>query len=98
MIEYVRHEQAVLASATAIQAAINALLDRPRPTRPLAARDLHASYTIGVGPGIFPYLFDAIDDALGVCVECTERYIDVADRKIDPPSPTRYASDIAGRQ
>jgi hypothetical protein len=98
LIEYVRHEQVVLASATAIQAAINAQLDRPRPTRALTARDLHSNYTIGVGPGVFPYLFDAIDDALGVWVECTERYIDVADREIDAASPTRYASDIAGRQ
>jgi len=98
LIDYVRHEQVVLASAAAIQAAINARLDRPRPTRRLTVRDLHSNYTIGVGPGVFPYLFDAIDDALGVRVECTERAIDVADRTTNAPSSPCCASDIAGRQ
>jgi hypothetical protein len=79
LVHYLREEQAILSSATAIQAAINALLDRPRPDRHLSARDVRVFFTMNGGS--FPYLFDTLEDELGVRVECTADTIEVSDRR-----------------
>jgi len=81
LIHYLREEQAILASTTEIQASINALLERPQPARTLVVRDLHVNFAIASSAEIYPYLFDALDDALGIRVECTARSIDVFDRR-----------------
>ena len=81
LVAYLREEQAVLAAATANQEAINALLGRPRPARPLAVRDIRAVYTMTAGPGSYPYLFDSLDAELGLWVEASEHAIDVIDRR-----------------
>jgi hypothetical protein len=72
VVHYVREEQAVLASAAALQEAINALLDRPRPTRALCVPDLHILFTMHTGStSAFPYLFETLEDELGFGVACT---------------------------
>jgi len=68
---YLREEQAILASTMEIQRAINAMLERPQPGRPLTARDLHVTFVMyGGSIGQFPYLFDMLEDQLGFRVEC----------------------------
>lgn len=79
LVAYLREEQAILASTTVIQESINVLLDRPRPKRLLSARDLLAMYLMASGLGAFPYLLDAVEDELGIRVECTENAINIAD-------------------
>ena len=72
LVGYVRAEQGILASSEAIQDEINTRLDRPRPTRPLAALDLRMLLTMHAGSkSWFPYLFDTLDDELGFRVACT---------------------------
>jgi hypothetical protein len=79
LVRYLREEQAILRSALDIQEAINALLDRPRPERALAVRDLRVNHVMRLGGGDIPYLFDALAEVLGVQVECTANTIDVFD-------------------
>ena len=79
---YLREEQAILAAATELEDAINQLLDRPRPTRPLTARDCRVAYRLRDDHlSGFPYLFDALDDLLDIGVECTKDTIDIVDRR-----------------
>jgi hypothetical protein len=90
VILYLRQEQAILGSTTEIQAAINALLERPHPSRPLTVRDFGANYSIGADVGSFPYLFDAIEAELGIAVECTAGAIAITQPRfvpIEPPTP-----------
>jgi hypothetical protein len=68
LVDYVRAEQAVLIAMAPLVEAINALLDRPRPSRALTVRDFHVHHTLGGGPHKFPYLFDSLDEALGIRV------------------------------
>ena len=78
MVDYVRVEQGILLSTAAIQEEINALLDRPRPTRPLAGLDLRMLFTMHSGSkSWFPYLFDTLEDQLGFRVACTADCIEV---------------------
>ena len=78
LVDYVRAEQGILTSTAAIQDAINTLLDRPRPTRPLSALDLRMLFTMHSGSkSWFPYLFDALEDQLGFRVACTADCIEV---------------------
>jgi hypothetical protein len=98
LILYLRQEQSVLESTTAIQAAINTVLDRPHPTRPLTVRDFGANYSIGTEIGSFPYLFDSLEAVLGIHVECTRDAIELSDPRLarsEPPA-MRSASAIAG--
>jgi hypothetical protein len=80
VIAYARHEQAIVARTAEIQAAINALLDRPRPVRPLTGRDLRSTYSISAGAAWFPYLFDAIEHTLGIAIDCTADSLEIARR------------------
>ena len=99
LVYYLRIEQAVLAHTAVIQDAINALLERARPRRPLTARDLIAYYTMNSGQRVFPYLFDSLEDVLGLHVACTAHSIKVADlRGETEPPPTSCASLQAGGQ
>jgi hypothetical protein len=82
LVRYLRDEQGVLSSTEAIQASINALLDRPAPRRRLGVRDLVLSYTVHTGAGSWPYLFDALERELGVRVECTASAVDVSGRRV----------------
>jgi hypothetical protein len=81
LVRYLREEQAILASTTELQDSINVLLDRPRPRRLLSVRDFHANYSMGSGVGAFPYLFDFLEDELGIRVECTASAIEVSDQR-----------------
>jgi hypothetical protein len=99
LVGYLRAEQAILASVTALQHTINALLARPHPGRPLGVRDFLVNYTMGAGVGAFPYLFDTLDSELGVRVECTANAIAVIDRRnATASSPRCYAGNAAGGQ
>jgi hypothetical protein len=79
LIDYLRREQGVLAAVTAHMDAINALLDRPRPRRPLTVRDIRTVYTMQNGVGSYPYLFDTLEAHLGLQVEATASAITVSD-------------------
>src|SRR5262249_52818516 len=99
LVHYLREEQAILGATEEIQAAINTLLDRAPARRRLTARDLHANFTMDGGSiAQFPYLFDMLQDELGIRVECTADTIEITDlgaswTESDPP---RYASTSAG--
>jgi hypothetical protein len=67
LVHYLRQEQAILVAVTSLEEEINSRLQRPRPTRPLAVRDIKLYYTMG--GGTYPYLFDALESELGVQVE-----------------------------
>ena len=67
--------------AAEIQASLNGLLDRSRATRELTVRDFQVFYSLHDGPGSFPYVFDALEDELGINVECTARDITSSDRR-----------------
>jgi hypothetical protein len=78
-VTYLREEQAILASTAELQAAINTLLDRPPPRRPLTARDLRLHFQMyGDSIAAFPYLFDSLEAALGIHIECTADQISIA--------------------
>ena len=82
LVYYAREEQAILASTERIQEAINALLDRPRPTRPLSVRDFRAAFIMAPGAGVFPYLFEVLESELGIAVECTTSALEISDRSV----------------
>lgn len=100
VIGYLREEQAILAQTTRIQDAINAVLDRPRPTRPLETRDFRVHFVLGHGNQRFPHLFDALGAELGIAITCTASAITISDLRAAqlPPQTTRYASNSAGGQ
>jgi hypothetical protein len=80
-VSYLREEQAVLAATLELQDVLNALLDRPRPTRPLSVRDLRVNYGLYGGfIGQFPYLFDSLDEELGLNVLATVDSLSVTAR------------------
>ena len=80
-VHYLRQEQAVLAASLELQDVLNTLLDRPRPTRPLSVRDLRVNYGMYGGfIGEFPYLFDSLDEELGLHVLATADSLSVTSR------------------
>jgi hypothetical protein len=100
VIGYLREEQAILAATTRIQDAINTLLDRPRPTRPLETRDFRVHFVLGHGDQRFPHLLDALGAELGIAITCTASAITISDQRAAqlPPHTTRHASSSAGGQ
>ena len=100
LVHYLREEQAILASTEEIQAAINAMLDRPRPTRPLTTRDLRVTFAMyGGSIAEFMYLFDMLEQELGFRVACTSTAVEVTDLRgvpVERESPHGYASSSAG--
>ena len=100
VIGYLREEQAILAATSEIQEEINALLDRPPPTRALEVRDFRVHYVMSSASQRFPYLLDALDDELGIAIACTASAITISDRRSTRtlPSTTCYASSTAGGQ
>lgn len=90
LVLYLREEQAILASTEEIQAAINAMLDRSPPSRPLTARDLRMNFAMyGGSIAQFPYLLDTLEDELGIRVECTAVAIEVTDLRAHRPESVR---------
>jgi hypothetical protein len=104
LVLFLREEQAILGATEEIQAAINTLLDRTPARRPLTARDLRVNFTMyGGSIAEFPYLFDMLEEELGIRVECTADTIEITDvtsvtdlgasrTESDPP---RHASTLA---
>jgi hypothetical protein len=80
LVQYLREEQAILASAERLQEAINMLLDRPRPRRAVSVRDFRVNFLMSPGATGFPYLFDVLEDELGIRVECSASAIEISDR------------------
>jgi len=78
IVEYLREEQAVAASAMRFQAAINAMLERPRPARALSVKDIHAYYTLG--RAAFTYVVEAIEQELDIRIDCTTEAIAISAR------------------
>jgi hypothetical protein len=92
LVDYLRAEQAVLAAVTELQASINVLLDRPRPTRPLTVRDFHVTFVMNPPPiSAFPYLLDMLEAELGFRVECTADTVEVWDRRAGQGDPDAQA-------
>jgi hypothetical protein len=84
LVRYLREEQAILASTQDLQRVINAQLERPQPSRPLTARDLHVTFVMyGGSIAEFPYLFDMLEEELGFHVACDAATIAVTGAKID---------------
>ena len=79
VVHYLREEQAILARTEQIQRAINTLLDRPHPTRPLGVRDLRVNFLMAQGASGFPYLLDAIERELTIRVTSSSGAIDITD-------------------
>jgi hypothetical protein len=100
LVHYLREEQAILASTEELQAAINAMLGRPRPTRPLTTRDLRVTFAMyGGSIAEFMYLFDMLEQELGFRVACTSTAIEVTDLRgvpVERESGQGYASSSAG--
>jgi hypothetical protein len=76
LVYYLREEQAVAASVTRLQEAINAQLDRPSPTRAVSVKDLHAYYPMG--NNVFSYVIDSIEHGLGIRIDCTAEAITIS--------------------
>jgi hypothetical protein len=96
---YLREEQAILGATEEIQAEINAMLARTAPSRRLTARDLRVNFAMyGGSIAEFPYLFDTLEDALGIRTVCTADAIDIAEREASrpEPEPSRHSSPPAG--
>jgi hypothetical protein len=84
LVRYLREEQAILAAATELEDTINHLLERPVPVRPLTVRDCRVAYRLRDDHlSGFPYLFDTLEDLLGIAVECTRDCIAISDRRAD---------------
>ena len=84
LVRLLRAEQAILAGATALEDEINRLLERPAPVRPLTVRDCRVAYRLRDDHlSGFPYLFDTLEELLGIAVECTSDRIDVFDRRAE---------------
>jgi hypothetical protein len=82
LVRYLRAEQACLASTVRLQEAINTMLDRPRPRRALTVRDFAVNYSLQSSQaGAWPYLFDVLEEALGIGVESTATTIEVSERR-----------------
>jgi hypothetical protein len=81
LARYLEEEAAVLAATAAIQDAINHLLDRPAPTRPLTVRDFRLTQLMAPGVTGFPYLLEVVDDELGIAITSSSRGIEIADRR-----------------
>jgi hypothetical protein len=75
-----REEQAILQSTQELQSAINTLMGRPQPTRPLTVRDLRVTFAMyGGSIAEFMYLFDMLEEELGLRVACHAGAIEVTD-------------------
>jgi hypothetical protein len=91
LVDYLREEQAILRAASELQAAINALLDRPRPQRPFTARDVRVAQAMyGGSIARFPYLFDTLEQELGVRVECTADTIEVSEASAEQSAENQW--------
>jgi hypothetical protein len=82
LARYIREEQAILGAVTELEDTINRMLARPHPVRPLTARDCRIAYVLRDDHlAGFPYLFDALDEVLGIDVTCTRDSIEISDRR-----------------
>jgi hypothetical protein len=101
LVEYLRSEQAILASVTELTGEINRRLARPAPARPLTVRDLRIAFEMYAGLiGDSPYLFDMLEAELGIYVESTAAAIELVDRKLNPltvPLPVASSRSPAPR-
>lgn len=74
-----RHEQAVSAVTDRILGEINTLLRRPQPSRSVCARDYVTFYAFASKRGRFPYLFDTLEQELGIAVSADAHGISIRD-------------------
>jgi hypothetical protein len=82
LMRYLRQEQSILAGVGELEDAINPLLERPAPTRPLTVRDCRLAYVLRQDHlSEFPYLFDTLSSILGIGVECTVELIEITDER-----------------
>ncbi len=75
---YLREEHAVVAATIPVQTKLNELLRRPAPSRALSARDFLLFYALN--GSVFPYLFDALESALGIVVAADSTSLEISQR------------------
>jgi hypothetical protein len=88
IVDYLREEQAILRAIAPRSRAIDRLLKRPRPTRPLSVWDLHFNNAMNNGD-VFPYFVEMLEEELGIRVECTATTMEIVDRQPGGRAPTR---------
>ncbi|MBC7974408.1 MAG: hypothetical protein H7138_05435, partial [Myxococcales bacterium] len=81
LVDYLRDEQAILAALVARQDAIDTLVERPHPQRPLTVRDLRVAYLLQRDGAPYPHLLDTLDEVLGLDIQCTATTFAVSDRR-----------------
>ncbi len=97
LMNYCRQEQAVVRAVEESQRAINRLLERSAPSRPLAAADLHLFQKLRGGDQRQPYLPDDIADILGIHITVTHNDIHITDRRPIDPTVERSETSPGGR-
>lgn len=80
IVSYLQHEQALLASVTAIQKALDELLGRPAPTRPLTSRDFRVGFMLE--DHSYPNLIETLEEALAIELHCTASELAVRPRAL----------------
>jgi len=80
IVTYARAEQAILTAMAPLVDAVNTVLARPRPIRPLSGRDLAVHHRLRGTAEHFPYLFDSLEAALGLRITVTAGAIEIDPR------------------
>ena len=83
--DFLLREQAIIRVACEMQQAVNAVLERPAPTRPFSSVEINLHNRLQeADPRRLPYLIDELDDLLGVRIVVTGDRIDLG----QPPGAT----------
>jgi hypothetical protein len=83
--EFLLREQAVIRVACEMQQAVNAVLERPAPTRPFSSVEINLHNRLQeADPRRLPYLIDELDDLLGVRIVVTRDRIDLGPPPVAP--------------
>ncbi|MBS0150852.1 MAG: hypothetical protein JSR31_07910 [Nitrospira sp.] len=98
LMDYSCQEQAVVRAVGESQRAINRLLERAMPTRPLAAADLHLFQKLRGGSQRQPYLPDDIADMLEIRITVTQDDIHIVDRSMNEPTVEQSETRPGGQQ
>ena len=78
LLDYLRHEQAVVRLVCEIQARVNVLLGRIAPVRLLTASDLHVYYLLQEVERRPPYLVYELEEGLDLRIVVTSQAIEIA--------------------
>jgi hypothetical protein len=82
VLKYLRREQAMLACAADLQAAINRVLERPGARLPPSMQDLLTSMSYGPRKNWFPHLFGSLARTLGIAISHTADGIQIVEHPV----------------